>query len=120
MGGFVWEWLDHSIRARTRMAASTSPMAATSATCPTTATSCIDGLVFPDRRPSPGLIEYKKVIEPVVVEAADTHNSVVRITNRYDFVDLDGLQANWTLTENGLPIAGGALALLESRARCHG
>ncbi len=30
-----------------------------------------DGLVFPDRKPSPGLIEYKKVIEPVQVEAID-------------------------------------------------
>jgi beta-galactosidase len=25
----------------------------------------IDGLVFPDRTPSPGLLEYKKVSEPV-------------------------------------------------------
>ena len=28
-----------------------------------------DGLLFPDRTPSPGLLEYKKVIEPVRIEA---------------------------------------------------
>ena len=44
---------------RRRTAASTSPTAATSASRCTTATSCIDGLVFPDRTPSPGLIELE-------------------------------------------------------------
>ena len=45
-----------------------------------------DGLVFPDRTPSPGLLEFKKVIEPVRIEAGRTprptgRRGPVRITN---------------------------------------
>src|SRR5208283_1404013 len=54
-----------------------------------------DGLVFPDRQPSPGLTEYKKVIEPVKVIRAGEQ---FRITNRYDFITLNHLQLNWSVT----------------------
>ena len=39
-----------------------------------------DGLLFPDRTPSPGLIEYKKVIEPVRIEG-DGADGTVTVTN---------------------------------------
>ena len=50
---------------RRRRARLSSPTAATSARRCTTATSSATGCVFPDRTPSPGLLEFKKVIEPV-------------------------------------------------------
>ena len=63
-GGFVWEWIDHGLRQRGR-GASASPTAATSASRCTTARSSPTACCFPDRTPSPGLLEFKKVIEPV-------------------------------------------------------
>ncbi|GHO79686.1 hypothetical protein KSD_74570 [Ktedonobacter sp. SOSP1-85] len=51
----------------------------------------IDGLVSADRVPSPGLIEYKKVIEPVWVEAIDVDTGQLRIHNFYDFSNLKHL-----------------------------
>ena len=44
-----------------------------------------DGLLFPDRTPSPGLLEFKKVIEPVRITAA---TRTVRIDEPHDVRDL--------------------------------
>ncbi|MBO0517562.1 glycoside hydrolase family 2 TIM barrel-domain containing protein, partial [Streptomyces beijiangensis] len=59
-----------------------------------------DGLLFPDRTPSPGLIEYKKVIEPVRI-TGDGEAGTVRITNLYDFSDLSHLTFEWSYQVDG-------------------
>jgi beta-galactosidase/beta-glucuronidase len=56
---------------------------------------CVDGLNFPDRIPHTGLIEYKKIIEPVFIEVIDLTVGRVRIRNRYSFITLDHLQGIW-------------------------
>ena len=71
----------------------------------------INGLVFPDRTPSPGLTEYKKVIEPVVVEAVDLSAGKIRLTNRYDFSALDHLRLEWEVKAGGRILEQGAKAL---------
>ena len=50
---------------RCRTAGRAGPMAAISATSPTTATSCCDGMVWPDRRPKPAMWEHKRLAAPV-------------------------------------------------------
>ncbi len=80
-GGFIWEWIDHGILHRRT---GTSRTAVTSANRCTTATSSIDGLVFPDRTPSPGLLEFAKVFEPVRVSRAGGPTASAS-TNLYDF-----------------------------------
>ena len=61
-GGFVWEWIDHGLRDAARGFFAYGgdfgePLH--------DGNFVADGLVFPDRTPSPGLIELKKVFEPV-------------------------------------------------------
>ena len=51
----------------------------------------LDGLCFSDHTPTPGLLEYKKAIEPVQTLGLENGNQV-RIINRYDFVTLDHLK----------------------------
>ena len=66
-----------------------------------------DGLLFPDRTPSPGLIELKKVFEPVrITEGVD---GGLRIENRFTFRDLSHLAFVWLLEEEGAPVAAGEL-----------
>jgi beta-galactosidase len=65
-----------------------------------------DGLVFPDRTPSPGLLELKKVVEPV--RMTGTPESI-RIENHFDFRDLSHLAFPWTLEEEGVARASGEL-----------
>jgi beta-galactosidase/evolved beta-galactosidase subunit alpha len=120
-GGFVWEWLDHGIRARRtadgRIVVAGAPSDADQPDAPASETFfayggdfgddpndgnfVIDGLVFPDRTPSPGLIEYKKVLEPVVIELSDPAARRLRLTSRYDFIDVSHLRLLWDVTEDG-------------------
>jgi len=91
-GGFVWEWYDHGIQKIDEDGNVYYLYGGDYGDFPTNGNFCIDGLVFPDRTPSPGLIEYKKVIEPIVTEAVDLNQLKIRIKNRYDFRNLEGIQ----------------------------
>jgi evolved beta-galactosidase subunit alpha len=91
-GGFVWEWYDHGIESVDEDGNVYYLYGGNYGDFPTNGNFCIDGLVFPDRTPSPGLIEYKKVIEPIVTEAVDLNHLKIRLINRYDFRNLEGIQ----------------------------
>ena len=78
---------------------------------------CVDGLVYPDRTPHTGLLEYKNVLRPVRSSRLDENRYVFR--NLYDFLDITdlvGLRVIWLVngveqeTETySLPIAAGGV-----------
>jgi len=108
-GGFVWEWCDHGIRLQTKDGVEYYAYGGDFGDTPNDYNFVIDGLVMPDRTPSPGLIEYKKVIEPVHVEAVDLINGKVRITNLYDFISLSHLHLSWSVESDGKVIDNGVI-----------
>ena len=55
----------------------------------------MDGLLFSNHTPTPGLHEYKKAIEPV--QSLEFSGSNVTIINRYDHITLDNLKCEWTV-----------------------
>ncbi|MEV5438764.1 glycoside hydrolase family 2 TIM barrel-domain containing protein [Streptomyces sp. NPDC052682] len=103
-GGFVWEWIDHGIQHPELGYAYGGDFGEElhdgNFVC--------DGLVFPDRQPSPGLVEYKKVIEPVRIEG-DPRGGTVRITNKQDFADLSALVFDWAYQVDGETVEAGSL-----------
>ncbi|MEU9449652.1 glycoside hydrolase family 2 TIM barrel-domain containing protein [Streptomyces sp. NPDC048277] len=103
-GGFIWEWIDHGIKDDRYDYAYGGDFGEElhdgNFVC--------DGLVFPDRRPSPGLVEYKKVIEPVAV---DGDGATVRVTNKQDFADLSALAFEWSYQVDGEAVESGSLAV---------
>ncbi|MFF7896139.1 glycoside hydrolase family 2 TIM barrel-domain containing protein [Streptomyces sp. NPDC007907] len=105
-GGFVWEWIDHGVRHAELGYAYGGDFGEElhdgNFVC--------DGLVFPDRTPSPGLIEYKKVIEPVRIEG-DGANGTVHVTNKQDFADLSALAFEWSCQVDGETVESGSLAV---------
>lgn len=100
-GGFVWEWCDHGIRQLTDKGDEYFAYGGDFGDSPNDYNFVIDGLVMPDRTPSPGLIEYKKVIEPVHVEPVDLTAGIVTILNRYDFISLAHLNLSWSIEADG-------------------
>lgn len=113
MGGFIWEWVDHGIRRHTPEGIEYFAYGGDFGDQPNDGNFVCDGLIFPDRIPSPGLVEYKKVIEPVKIEALDLAAGKFRVTNRYDFCSLGHLELSWTLSLDGKLAASGAAALPE-------
>ncbi|MEV3939305.1 glycoside hydrolase family 2 TIM barrel-domain containing protein, partial [Glycomyces sp. NPDC049804] len=106
-GGFVWEWIDHGVRRRTEDGREWFAYGGDFGEALHDGNFVADGLVFPDRTPSPGLVEYKKVIEPVKIRI-DPETATVSVTNGYDFLDTAHLRFEWRLEDGGEPAADGA------------
>ena len=113
MGGCVWEWVDHGIRRVTAEGVEWFAYGGDFGDYPNDGNFCIDGLCFPDRLPHPGLIEYKKILEPVRVEALDLNAGRVNIRNRYFFISLKHMQGVWQLRQDGEVLSQGALPELD-------
>jgi beta-galactosidase len=105
-GGFIWEWLDHGVRQRTADGAEFFAYGGDFGEPLHDANFVIDGLAFPDRTPSPGLVEYAKVIEPVRLTPG---NGVVLVENRHNFVATSFLRFVWTVESDGVATASGVL-----------
>ncbi|MGV9877761.1 glycoside hydrolase family 2 TIM barrel-domain containing protein [Streptomyces sp. NPDC003006] len=105
-GGFIWEWIDHGIAHPSYEYAYGGDFGEQ----PHDGNFVCDGLVFPDRTPSPGLVEYKKVVEPVRIDG-DGRDGTVRITNLYDFATLGHLSFTWSYEVDGVSVADGTLAV---------
>ncbi|MCP3738596.1 beta-galactosidase subunit alpha [Rossellomorea sp. BNER] len=112
-GGFVWEWKDHGIRQYTDDGKEYFAYGGDFGDTPNDYNFVIDGLVMSDWTPSPGLIEYKKVIEPICVEGVHLEVGKVRITNRYDFISLNHLNLTWSMQEGGMFVDQGTLPIPE-------
>jgi len=108
-GGFIWEWIDHGIRTCTEDGVEYFAYGGDFGEYPHDGNFVCDGLIFPDRAPSPGLVEYKKVIEPVQVEAIDLAGGTFRFTNRYDFSTLEHLRLAWKVEVEGKLYASGVV-----------
>ncbi|MEG0294342.1 glycoside hydrolase family 2 TIM barrel-domain containing protein [Enterococcus sp.] len=85
-GGFIWEWYDHGIK-QERNGKVTYFYGGDFGDTPNNSNFCIDGLLMPNRVPSPAMAEYKQVIAPVKVYLED---QTLMIKNLYDFADLAG------------------------------
>jgi beta-galactosidase len=94
-GGFIWEWCNHGLLKRdgdTTYYAYGGDFGDE----PNDADFILDGMVYSDHTPTPGLIEYKKAIEPVTV-TLDKSRTRLEVMNHYDFKSLDHLFVTWHL-----------------------
>ena len=88
IGGCIWEWCDHAIEIELEDGKKGYIYGGDSGEFPHDGNFCCDGLVFPDRTPSTGLLEYKKVMQPLKVECIDIEQGEFELLNRMDFTDL--------------------------------
>lgn len=111
IGGCVWEWVDHGILQTTDDGEEYYAYGGDFGDAPNDSNFCVDALNYPDRTPHTGLIEYKKVLEPVKFELVDAVKGSVLVKNLYAFQTLDHLDAAWTLMCEGEPLESGRLDL---------
>ena len=108
-GGMVWEWCDHAIYKGTDEAGRKKyAYGGDHGEFPHDGNFCMDGLVYPDRRPHTGLLEHKNVYRPARVTAFDPASGRLRIHNYMDFLDLrDYCVMRWEVNCDGEIIAAG-------------
>jgi beta-galactosidase/beta-glucuronidase len=109
LGGFIWEWSDHGILQQKDSGKQWYAYGGDFDDEPNSGHFCIDGLLFPDRELKASILEFKKVIEPVKIEAAELTKGLVSILNHYDFLTLEHLKGTWKLNQDGNVIQQGEL-----------
>ena len=87
-GGFVWEWCDHAIyQGRTIDGKPMYLYGGDHGEYPHDGNFCMDGLVYPDRRPHTGLMEFKNVNRPVRVVSFDQKKKELTLHNYLHFTN---------------------------------
>lgn len=107
-GGFVWEWCDHVLPiGETAGGKIKYGYGGDFGEKHHDNNFCMDGLVYPDRRPHTGLLELKQVYRPVRVSQGSEKNLFV-IQNLLHFVDAgEVLDGSYEITYDGGVFATG-------------
>lgn len=108
-GGMVWEWCDHAVyKGRDKAGKEVYLYGGDHGEYPHFSNFCMDGLVYPDRRPHTGLMEFKNVHRPARVVSFDAAAQTLHIHNYLDFTNLkDYCMLTWEVTCDGISVAHG-------------
>ena len=109
-GGFIWEWIDHGIAQATPAGEPYFAYGGDFGETVHDGNFVIDGLVFPDRTPSPGLLEAKAIFAPVAITIDPAARSI-SIRNRQHAAGLHAYRFGWTVEDGGVPVAAGDLEM---------
>jgi beta-galactosidase len=118
-GGFIWEWLDHGIRMQMPDGTPYWAYGGDFGDEPNDGNFVADGMVWPDRTPHPGLLEFKYLARPVQVVAVDAQRGIFRIENRRCFSDLRDMRGEWSVKVEGATVQGGELVGLDTPPQSH-
>jgi beta-galactosidase len=105
-GGFVWEWRDHGILTHTADGTPFYGYGGDFGEVVHDGNFVMDGLVLSDDTPSPGLFEYKAVVQPIRFDFA---NDRVTIVNRRHSADTSDLRFVWRVENDGVVVRDGEL-----------
>lgn len=112
MGGCVWEFVDHGI---TKEAPDGSgpywAYGGDFGEYPNDGNFCVDALLYPDRTPHTGMLEYAHVIRPARLSVKDEAQGLFALRNCLDFGDLDAYTLSWRLEYLGSLLKEGSAPL---------
>ncbi|MBO7405921.1 MAG: DUF4981 domain-containing protein, partial [Clostridia bacterium] len=104
-GGCVWEFIDHSVAIGDKYGNPSFTYGGDFGDTPNDGNFCVDGLVYPDRRPHTGLKELKQAIMPAAVTEVKPGTYAVK-SRRY-FKNFDDLSCAWDVKRDGRVILSG-------------
>ena len=112
-GGFVWEWCDHAIyKGTAKNGKAMYYYGGDHGEKVHDLNFCMDGLVYPDRTPHTGLLEYKNVYRPARVVSYDEESGKLVLHNYMDFDNLkDFIDVNYEVSCDGISVETGNLDL---------
>lgn len=108
MGGFVWEWLEHGITVMDAGGREHFAYGGDFGEEVHDGNFVTDGLVDAHRNPRPGLLDFKKVIEPLRLTVAEDWSGFT-VRNGFDFADTSALSFRYVLEADGGAGGGGSV-----------
>lgn len=108
-GGFVWEWCDHAVyKGQADNGKAVYFYGGDHGEYPHDGNFCLDGLVYPDRTPHTGLLEYQNVYRPARITAYCQETGELSLHNYLDFTALgDMVSLSWEVNCDGVVTAAG-------------
>ncbi|MDC7225047.1 MAG: glycoside hydrolase family 2 TIM barrel-domain containing protein [Spirochaetales bacterium] len=110
-GGFIWDWVDQGIRKVDEKGRTYWAYGGDFDEERHDFDFCINGMVWPDRTPHPSLFEFKKLTQPVIMEALCAEEGRFSLMNRHYFSNLDAFELSWKMEVQGRPFAEGRVDL---------
>ncbi|WP_202868207.1 glycoside hydrolase family 2 TIM barrel-domain containing protein [Kribbella sindirgiensis] len=110
IGGFIWEWIDHGVVLRQDSGPNAGRLyygyGGDFGEQVHDRNFIADGLVLPDRTPSPGLTEYAQVIAPVRI-TIDPAAGTIQVRSRLSFADTAHIGFRYVISDDGIEVAIG-------------
>ena len=108
-GAFVWEWCDHAVyEGKTETGKYRYYYGGDFGEEPNDGNFCMDGLVYPDRTPHTGLMEYKNVHRPARVLGYNQKTGELVLKNEMNYVTLqEYLYLTYEVSTDGEIVASG-------------
>ena len=110
-GGFIWEWLDHGIKAIAPDGTTYWRYGGDFGELPHDGNFVTDGMVWPDRTPHPGMREFMYFARPAKVTAVDGQPHTYRISNRRYYTTLNDVHGRWAVRVDGVIVQQGEFAV---------
>ena len=104
-GGFIWEWIDHGLERADEAGNLFYGYGGDFGERLHDGTFVADGLLTPDRVPTPSLLDVAAVFAPIRVET--TESTALRVHNRMAFRSSEGFSFVWKLSAGATEIATG-------------
>ena len=114
-GGCIWDWIDQTVLVGTDRIGHDGRRYSFHAyggdhdEMPNDGNFCVNGVIGPDRRPTPKYVEVAHVQRRLVVSSQDASKGEAELWNKFDFTPADRFEGRWTLSEGGREVAGGLL-----------
>lgn len=107
-GGFIWDFVDQSIRA-VKDGKEQWLYGGDFGDTPSSYYFCANGIVSADRIPHPAYYEVKQCYSNVCAKDIDCKNGIVEIFNKNFFISLDYLDVKWSVTQDGNLLESGVI-----------
>ena len=114
-GGCVWDWIDQTVLVDTDRVLPDGRRYSFHAyggdfdETPNDGNFCVNGIIGPDRRPTPKYVEAAHVQRRLVVSSDDASLGEAELWNKFEFTSADRFEGRWALSQDGIEVAGGAL-----------
>lgn len=115
-GGCVWEFIDHSVAIGDKYGDPSFTYGGDFGDFPNDGNFCVDGLVYPDRRPHTGLLELKQAVMPVAVR--EVSPGKIALKSRRYFKSLSDISMAWSVRLDGKVVMSGVKPSLGIEPQC--
>ncbi|MFB0840494.1 glycoside hydrolase family 2 TIM barrel-domain containing protein [Arthrobacter sp. E44] len=110
MGGFVWEWLEHGITVPSPGGGEHFAYGGDFGEEVHDGNFVTDGLVDANRKPRPGLLDFKKVVEPLHIDVSPSWTGFT-VRNGQDFADTSAFRFQYKVEADGVTQREGTVAV---------